>query len=187
MISYGWCITEERKTVDHKFKTICEIYMHGFPSYHVSADLPHPPLTQRKKCDYGGGRGYDHFKITPSWWWTWKRHGVVITGDGLITHHSTIHHLRGGDSYLEGDILQHAPFQMESPWAAAEDSLEKTLHTQADIQILISMGRTILKGSTQCTTQFFLEGMVAFLTCTCSRSLWKGCHMHQESNLHAWK
>ena len=108
-------------------------------------------------------------------------------GDGLITHHSTIHHLRGGDSYLEGDILQHAPFQMESPWAAAEDSLEKTLHTRADIQILISIGRTILKGSTQCTTQFFLEGMVAFLTCTCSRSLWEGCHMHQESNLHAWK
>ena len=53
MISYGWCITEERKTVDHEFGTICEIYMRGFPSYHVSVDLPHPSLMQLKKCDYG--------------------------------------------------------------------------------------------------------------------------------------
>ena len=50
MISYGWCITEERKTVDHEFGTISKIYMRGFPSYHVSADLPHPPSTQRKNA-----------------------------------------------------------------------------------------------------------------------------------------
>ena len=73
---YYWRKKKGRSRVwDHMWN----IYMRGFPSYHVSADLPHPPLTQRKKCDYGGGRGCDHFRITPSWWWTWRRHGVVIT------------------------------------------------------------------------------------------------------------